>query len=310
MSVEPQTPARIAAPEAADLAAVLTCVMQGVMPAADARRAADELIDQSLKGTVVIGPVLGAWRGAQFVGAIWAQPQGAAAFTLWLPRVASSEPEETTAALVGQILDEIDRQGARMAQALVRPKATSEAGFLERFGFSTAAELVYLYSDQRDWPHAWPEDTIQLDPAAKNEQSRLRDVVEATYAETLDCPALDGLRSATDALEEYRKSPGYDPRLWFFVREAGQDVGCLILADHAEQDHWELVYVGVVPAARGRGLGLRVVRQAQHLARVADRGRIVLAVDVANRPAVAMYEASGFGEWDRRRVMMKTWPRS
>ena len=35
----------------------------------------------------------------------------------------------------------------------------------------------------------------------------------------------------------------------------GRDVGVLLLADHPRARHWELMYMGLVPEARGTGLG-------------------------------------------------------
>jgi ribosomal protein S18 acetylase RimI-like enzyme len=85
----------------------------------------------------------------------------------------------------------------------------------------------------------------------------------------------------------------------------GRDVGVLLLADHPRAGHWELMYMGLVPEARGHGWGRHIARHAQWLARCAAVERIVLAVDAANRPALAMYERAGFAEWDRRSVFVR-----
>jgi ribosomal protein S18 acetylase RimI-like enzyme len=77
------------------------------------------------------------------------------------------------------------------------------------------------------------------------------------------------------------------------------------LADHPQEENWELVYMGLVPSARGNGWGREVVRHAQWLTRQAGRPRLVLAVDAANHPAVAMYTCAGFRAWGRRRVYLK-----
>ena len=47
--------------------------------------------------------------------------------------------------------------------------------------------------------------------------------------------------------------------------------------------------MGVVPEARGRSLGHEIVRFAQWTCRNLQAKRLVLAVDSANRPALAMY---------------------
>jgi ribosomal protein S18 acetylase RimI-like enzyme len=93
------------------------------------------------------------------------------------------------------------------------------------------------------------------------------------------------------------------------ARRGQRDVGCLLLADHPLQNQWELVYMGIVPEARGMRLGLAVTRHAQRLAHGAGRERLVLAVDAANAPALELYRRAGFLAWDQRRVFLKIFRR-
>jgi ribosomal protein S18 acetylase RimI-like enzyme len=80
------------------------------------------------------------------------------------------------------------------------------------------------------------------------------------------------------------------------------------LADHPAARHVELVYMGLIPPARGRGWGRQIVLQAQQMANRLDRDRIVLAVDAANEPARAIYSAAGFKAWDQRSVFLRFLP--
>ncbi len=89
------------------------------------------------------------------------------------------------------------------------------------------------------------------------------------------------------------------------LQTEGRDVGCQLLADYEALDQWELVYLGLTPGARGNGWGLEAVRRAQGLVRTAGRKRLVLAVDEANWPAIAMYAAAGFEAWNRRAVFLR-----
>jgi hypothetical protein len=130
-------------------------------------------------------------------------------------------------------------------------------------------------------------------------------LVERTYQGSLDCPALDGVRRIADVLEGYRAIGIFDPTRWIIARHREQDIGCLLLADHPRDHQWELVYMGVVPEARGHGWGVAIARHAQWLARQAGRKRLVLAVDAANLPAIAVYAAAGFVTWDHRSVYLR-----
>ena len=98
--------------------------------------------------------------------------------------------------------------------------------------------------------------------------------------------------------------------MWRFVKQAGRDVGCLILAEHAEQDQVELVYMGLVPEARGRGWGALVARESLRIAASLGRARVVLAVDGANSPAVKAYERVGFLPWEQRSAFIKSLTRA
>jgi GNAT superfamily N-acetyltransferase len=108
-----------------------------------------------------------------------------------------------------------------------------------------------------------------------------------------------------DVLAGYQATGCFAPERWLIVRSGGQDVGCLLLADHPRDGNWELVYMGLVPLSRGRGWGREIVRYAQWLTAQAKRPRLVVAVDDANHPALQVYAVKGFRAWDRRRVYVK-----
>ena len=113
------------------------------------------------------------------------------------------------------------------------------------------------------------------------------------------------MRDVADVLDGYRPNGPFDPARWLIVQADGADVGCLLLADQPRFDQWELMYIGVVPEARGRGLGLAMVRHAQWMAAQAGRQRLVLAVAADNHPAIAMYAAAGFITWDIRSIFLR-----
>ena len=113
------------------------------------------------------------------------------------------------------------------------------------------------------------------------------------------------MRTAEDVLAGYRSNGVFDPKLWLLVRRRQRGVGCLLLADHLRHDNMELLYLGLIPAARGRGCGRQLARQAQWLARRAGRRRLVLAVDAANAPAIQTYTAVGFQTWQQRESYVK-----
>jgi ribosomal protein S18 acetylase RimI-like enzyme len=146
---------------------------------------------------------------------------------------------------------------------------------------------------------------VTLEPYDRFNHARLLSMVDRTYEGTLDCPRLNGVRDAEDVLATYRTSGQFDPNLWFLVRRQEEDVGCLLLADYPGTPHWELIYVGLAPAARGGGVGRKLVRQALWLASRAGKQRVILSVDAANAPAIGLYASEGFVAWDRRSILLR-----
>ena len=173
---------------------------------------------------------------------------------------------------------------------------------LERACFTPLAELYYLIAETSDFPTKPPEGPLTFEPCTPERLQPLYAVVEATYEATLDCPGLNGIRTAADVLEGYGASSGTCPPHWFLIHHEDRHVGCLLLADYPEHANCELTYMGLVPSARGNGWGLQVTNHAQWIARSMGRGRMVLAVDSTNQPARDMYAAAGFRGWDRRHV--------
>jgi mycothiol synthase len=246
------------------------------------------------------------WRatdaGGATVGAVWAQVRPGGTAVVWPPQWRVSPPPEAPDPLLTALLRSLAEQGTTLAQSLLWGPEAPEAAVLVSCGFRHLADLCYMLAPVATESVKLASSAEPVEFAAVDAASwpRLREVVEQTYDGTLDCPALDGLRSAADVLDEYRTIGAGGAELWRMVRHDGADVGCLLLAEHAAQDQLELVYMGLVPAARGRNWGAAIVRQALRMAAERKRARVVLAVDAANGPALKMYGGAGFIEFDRR----------
>lgn len=256
-------------------------------------------------GKLPSGGLLAARRGGQLVGATFAQVLPGRTATFWPPQLIPEEPEETAERLMSEAVAQVRDAGARVIHALLEGQPDAcDVRRLEKAGFTPLAELYYLLSEADDFPAAPPEGPLTFEPCTSEKHERLRAVVEATYEATLDCPGLDGIRTASDILEGYGASPEACPPHWFLIRHEDRDVGCLLLADYSGYGNCELTYMGLTPSARGNGWGLLVTRQAQWVAQTLGRRRLVLAVDAVNQPARNMYAAAGFRGWDRRHVHM------
>jgi len=236
-------------------------------------------------------------------GAVWVQPTPGNTAVVWPPPASFSGADDLLAAAA----DVCDRREIGLAQMVVAEHDGYSRRRLESCGFTKVADLVYLFAQlvgQKD-SQARVQDDVSFIPSAGDQSARFAAMVEDTYQGTQDCPALDGVRPIADVLAGYRAQGRYHPEHWYLVQSSRADVGVLILAAHPASQNWELVYMGVSPQARGMGLGQQIVQFALDQAARAGGERLVLAVDAANVPALAVYRAAGLVEWDRRTVFAR-----
>jgi ribosomal-protein-alanine N-acetyltransferase len=71
-----------------------------------------------------------------------------------------------------------------------------------------------------------------------------------------------------------------------------------------DEETLELVYLGIVPEARGRGFAATALAELGAAAAAAGIRSITLSVDERNKPARRLYDRAGFQEADRRRLFL------
>ena len=127
--------------------------------------------------------------------------------------------------------------------------------------------------------------------------------MQATYTGSLDMPELEGTRGLEDILAGHQAAGLFVPERWRLGRIPGEPeaAAVLLLTQAPGRDAWEVIYLGLTPSARGRGLGRAVIRHALELAR-GQAPVLELAVDLRNTPAVRLYRDTGFTPRDRRAV--------
>src|SRR5262249_11638790 len=147
--------------------------------------------------------------------------------------------------------------------ALLDTDAVPAADWLRQCSFQYTTDLLYLVSLREKFPSQPPATELVFRPLAEKpgvsapaeQLTRLAQIVQRTYVDTLDCPTIQGLRNVDDVLSTYKSVGIFDASRWFFVQHDNADVGCLLLADHPHHQNCELVYMGIVPEARGHGWG-------------------------------------------------------
>jgi ribosomal protein S18 acetylase RimI-like enzyme len=261
---------------------------------------------------VARGPYV-ALRDGQLCGAAWGQFQPGNTAVFWPPRFDAGVADPSIRKrLAHAALNSLDEAGVTMTQVLLPAPDAPDVPLLQACGFRYLADLVYLSCERDKFSAPSPQSSeLEFVPYDESQRARLAELIERTYEGTLDCAALGGERRVDDVIDGYQATGEFRPSNWFFVRSIDStssrraDVGALLLADHPAARHIELVYMGLVPSARGRGWGPQIVRQAQQVAKSMDRDRIVLAVDAANQPALAVYHGAQFVAWDQRSVFLR-----
>ncbi|MEE3371348.1 MAG: GNAT family N-acetyltransferase [Planctomycetota bacterium] len=250
------------------------------------------------------------WGGEHIVGATWYKPQPGRvgiAGSLWLPTQIAPSLAEAGAQLLAVQQKKLVEQGCQLIQSWL-PQATGDAAHrLQQAGLRHLADVHCMVSLPHHWPNTAPshDNPLHCVGCRTTHQDRLKKVLSATYTETLDCPQLNALRDIEDVLEGYRATGTSRADGWWLLRYDDQDVGCLLLADFPRNRQIELVYLGLIPTARGKGWGRFLVRYAQWFAFQANRDQLVLAVDSTNHPAQTLYWDAGFVTWKHRSVFIK-----
>lgn len=222
--------------------------------------------------------------------------------------------EEAAVRVLAAAQAEAPRLDLAIVQALLDPRQSTEEASLLSAGFRTIASLAYMERSVAGVDPALSAQAVagplpagaSLEPYDDRPASResLAQLLAETYEDTLDCPGLSGLRSPQDVLAGHRRGGRFDPSLWTILALRGRPVGALLLNEAQHAAGLDLVYLGLVPEARGRGFGRVLLARAISLAQARGDRSIMLAVDEENAPALRLYRAAGFRRTAQRRAFV------
>jgi ribosomal protein S18 acetylase RimI-like enzyme len=198
-----------------------------------------------------------------------------------------------------------------LAQALLDPADQLDRAVYERASFHRLATLSYmerpLNSPRLGAPPEpdLPSD-VTIEPYEESSRDDLLEALDGSYRDTLDCPGLRGLRRTEDILNGHQSTGRFEAHLWTMLRVSGRPAGVLLLNPAPPGEKIELVYLGLIPEARGRGLAVRLLRHG--LGQIHQRTELTvsLAVDEQNAPAIHLYQKEGFQRVTRRVAMIRS----
>lgn len=196
-------------------------------------------------------------------------------------------------------------QAVVLAQALLEPEETDAMDALASAGFMRLGDLAYL---RRPIPRSgggtsvrWPAGvSLRRMTDTPGDMALLSRALDRSYEHTLDCPELCGLRDVDDVLESHRSVGDFDPGMWWLILADGQAEGCMLLSVCPEQSSVELVYLGLSPALRGKGLGGQLLMLGVQSLTGRGEKNLTCAVDTRNTPAMSLYRRCGFHKFATR----------
>ncbi len=245
-------------------------------------------------------------KAGQFaVGLLVAVQQGRTAMLFASPITRRSEAPLLTQ-VIGAACAGLGAAEAGMAQALLLPTEDLQVLAFGDAGFFRLADLTYM--ELRVPAHSPRPETpagVQLEGWRAELEAEFIAVLDASYRQTLDCPALQGMRSTADVLAGHMGTGKFDPELWTLLRVDGKARGVLLLNPVPAATCVELVYLGLAPEQRGKQLGALLMRHGLWLCGQKGQRSLTLAVDEANAPAMRLYRSLGFARTARRVAMMK-----
>lgn len=243
------------------------------------------------------------------IGAMIALAVPGAGALVWPPQaMGGAVGQEIEDCLIGDALAWLRRRGAKLAQTLLIPEDAFLAAPLERNGFVHITQLWYL-RHVLDLPLSvlCGRDRLAYRPYRGDDRVLFQETLLRTYEGTADCPELSGVRDVGEIIEGHRAQGVHDPEQWWLAVERDWPVGVLMTTVLPETGGWEVSYVGVVPEARGRGVGRELMNKALLEARAAEAPMLTLTVDGRNRPAWNLYRDLGFESYDQREVYLAVW---
>ncbi len=234
--------------------------------------------------------------------------------------ISSEQLKPTAVGLVRHVVDQQPPESIRLIQVLLEPSQKREEQMLVEAGFHRLAGLTYMRrSCMNRGPTAPPaevsDDTAKgfitcdgrrLDRISWDEDHHdaFARAIDASYEDTLDCPGLVGVRTMDDIIAGHKAVGRFEPGLWSAYYDGDEPAAVLLLNPLIDRHELELVYLGLSPRYRGKGLATSLMHHAFAQAGARNDTGIHLAVDQANAPALQLYQRLGFRATGRKVAMI------
>lgn len=256
------------------------------------------------------GPAGGLWlceKRGQVVSGVLPVVSPGKTMLLFVPqRATDSAFESMTRMAIEACCRRAASAGIVLAQTLVEPGEEPIESLFGACSFVRLAELIYL---QTPAPKTVARPALGAGLRWVSYSDQTHDLfghtILSVYSDSLDCPALNGMRKIEDVLAGHKSTGLFSSDRWLLLCEGPTPLAVLLLNGVPRGNAMEIVYLGIVPWARRRGLGKLLMRQAMALCAEARVDRLTLAVDSDNAPALRLYWGHGMQQICRRLALMR-----
>lgn len=204
--------------------------------------------------------------------------------------------------LLREALKRIDAAGCPTTLSVIRPARPDQHRALMDANFHCLGKITTFQKSMKAGASVSRPQKLSLVPWRPDATSRFASVIERTADGAIG--GFSGRGGAGEALlESYARSFGSRPVCWSIGVQDGIDVAILLtnelVHDHSQEQSWEIVYLGVIPERRRRGIASGMVASLSDEAGAQGCQRIVVTAQNDNVAAVALYRQAGFTAIDR-----------
>jgi len=239
----------------------------------------------------------GCHQGSQLVAAavVIKSPGGAGLVHFGVDDQHASGRTKATADCLNCLADQAGAMSIELLEVLVDPSLPFEIDILRESTFTYLTNLIYLTRDvSRPYETFVCTPPLTWIPYDESQEDLFSQALQATYAETLDCRELSGLRPTKAVLADHRMTGVFSPSRWWVALTSVGPAGIILVNKIEFQPAVEIVYVGVAKHARGRGVSDALLCRVLDTSRSLGDKLVTLAVDERNLPARRMYDRWGF----------------
>ena len=198
--------------------------------------------------------------------------------------------------LIGNLARLALLEGADIVEILLTHPSNAEVQALKMAGFIHLARLIHMSRPLENLPFAQSQsDELEWNHFNPGDENKLAKMLPEMLVDSLDCPAMCGLRKVEDIIEGYKASGIFRADSWWLPQWKGNDIGCILMNDSIVDEQTSfIVYLGVIPRWRRMGFARAMLRHAFRYAYQREIKNISLSVDARNTPAIRLYRQEGF----------------